>query len=255
MILRYILKQMMLPPGILLIALLLAWCLRRSWPRLSRGLFVFGFAGLWLMSLPAVVQLNAQALESVPPLPVEQWAGLAQRADAIVVLGAGRERADAAWGGSDQPSLLALERVRYAAHLAKASGLPVLMSGGLDYGNPPSEASIMADSLRDDFGVIARWQEGESRTTWENATLSAAMLQKQGIKRVVLVTQSWHMPRSLWSFEQVGFSVVPAPMGFLNASATGPGKGWLPEPKAIWQNGWLLNEAVGAVGYRLFYRP
>lgn len=255
MLLRYILKQMILPPGIFLLLLMLAWWLRRSWPKSSRGLFVLGLVGLWLMSLPAVVQFGAQRLESEPPLAPAEWAGLAQRADAIVVLGAGRERGDAAWGGGDQPSLLAVERVRYAARLAKASGLPVLISGGLDYDRPPSEAAIMAESLQNDFGVTARWQEGESRTTWENATMTAAMLQPLGIKRVVLVTHGWHMSRSLWSFQQVGFDVVPAPMGFLGASANGPTKGWLPEPKAVWQNGWLLNETVGAVGYRLFYRP
>ena len=31
------------------------------------------------------------------------------------------------------------------------------------------------------------------------------------LRRVVLVTQAWHMQRSRWSFEQAGFEVVPAP--------------------------------------------
>jgi len=34
----------------------------------------------------------------------------------------------------------------------------------------------MADTLAEDFGVAARWLEGESRTTWENAQFTAAML-------------------------------------------------------------------------------
>ncbi|MGK0133878.1 YdcF family protein, partial [Pseudomonas aeruginosa] len=29
--------------------------------------------------------------------------------------------------------------------------------------------------------------------------------------------------------------------------------GLLPESRAMWQNGQLLNEAVGLLGYRLFY--
>ncbi len=68
---------------------------------------------------------------------------------------------------------LAAERLRYAARLAKTSALPVLISGGLHYGRPPSEAALMANALLQDFGVPTRWQEGLSRTTWENATLSA----------------------------------------------------------------------------------
>jgi uncharacterized SAM-binding protein YcdF (DUF218 family) len=138
--------------------------------------------------------------------------------------------------------------------LAKASGLPVLTTGGLHFGLPPSEAAVMAQSLQDDFGVTVRWQEGQSRTTWENALFTAQILQPQGIKRVVVVTQAWHMPRSRWSFEQAGFEVVAAPVGFMGTARDRPFNGWLPEVRAIWQSGQLLNEVAGLIGYRLFYR-
>lgn len=251
---RFILKQLLLPPGIFFVLLLVAWWLRRRWPRLAGACFVAGLGGLWLMSLPVVMQHAANRLESEPALPVQAWSTLAQRADAIVILGAGRERGDPAWDRIDQPTGIALERVRYAARLAKASGLPVLTSGGLHYGSPPSEAWIMAQSLRDDFGTSARWMEEHSRTTWENAEFSAQLLAEHGIKRVVVVTQAWHMQRSRWSFEQHGLQVVPAPVGFLGTDNARPLGGWLPESKAIWQNGQLLNEAVGLVGYKMFYR-
>jgi uncharacterized SAM-binding protein YcdF (DUF218 family) len=250
---RYFIKQLLLPPGILLLLLLVAWWLRRSRPRLAGLCFALGLGGFWLMSLPVVVQWGAKALEREPPLPRDAWTALAQRADAIVVLGSGRERGDLAWG-EDQPTGVGLERQRYAARLAKASGLPILTSGGLHYGTPPTEAKLMADSLRDDFGVSTRWQEGESRTTWENAKFSADMLLPQGVKRVVVVTQAWHMPRAVWCFEQAGFEVVPAPVGFLGTDNARPFGGWLTEFKSIWQSGQLLNEAVGQVGYSLFYR-
>jgi uncharacterized SAM-binding protein YcdF (DUF218 family) len=143
--------------------------------------------------------------------------------------------------------------MRYAAQLAKASGLPVLISGGLHYGTPPSEAQLMADRLRDDFGVLVKWKEEGSRTTWENAQMSAQVLQPLGIRRVVVVTQAWHMQRSRWSFERAGFEVVPAPVGFLGQDHARPFAGLLPDSRAVWQSGQLLNEAVGLVGYRLFY--
>ncbi|MDD2055267.1 YdcF family protein [Pseudomonas putida] len=250
---RYILKQLVLPPGILLLLLALGWWLRNRRPRLARLCFGLGFVGFWLMSLPIAVQTLAGALERDPPLPIADWRALARDADAIVVLGAGRERGDPAWG-SDQPTGLALERERYAARLAKASGLPVLTTGGLHFGLPPSEAAVMAQSLQDDFGVTVRWQEGQSRTTWENALFTAQILQPQGIKRVVVVTQAWHMPRSRWSFEQAGFEVVAAPVGFMGTARDRPFHGWLPEVRAIWQSGQLLNEVAGLIGYRLFYR-
>ena len=249
---RYILKQLILPPGGLLLLLLLAWWLRRRMPRLSLACFVVGLGGLWLMSLPVVVEWSARELEAEPPLAEAEWPRLAERVDAIVVLGGGRERDDPAWGG-DQPSAMALERLRYAARLARASGLPLLTSGGLHFGEPPSEALIMADTLRRDFGVDVRWQEGESRTTWENAEFTAGILLPQGIRRVLLVTQAAHMPRARWSFERAGFEVAAAPMGYLGVPNGRPLGGWLPESKAVWQSGMLLNEAVGLLAYPLAY--
>ncbi|SDH49484.1 Uncharacterized SAM-binding protein YcdF, DUF218 family [Pseudomonas flavescens] len=252
--LRYLLKQCFMPPGILLFLLLFAWFLRRRFPRLAACCFTFGLGGLWLMSLPLAVEGTARLIETEPALSQAQWAGLAQRADAIIVLGGGRESADPAWGG-DQPSAMALERTRYAARLAKASGLPVLTSGGLHFGRPPSEAALMAEVMGEDLGVDVRWREERSRTTWENALESAAMLQPEGIRRVVLVTQAWHMPRSRWSFEQAGFRVVAAPVGFIGVPNDRPLGGWLPEGKAFWQSTLLFNEVIGALAYPLAYGP
>ncbi|MDN4546033.1 YdcF family protein [Pseudomonas sp. C32] len=250
---RYFVKQLLLPPGLLMLLLLLGWWLRRSRPRLASACFALGLGGFWLMSLPVVVEWSADLLEREPPLAREEWSTLGQRADAIVVLGSGREHGDVAWG-ADQPTGIGLERQRYAARLAKASGLPVLASGGLHYGIPPTEAQMMAESLRDDFGVTVRWQEGKSRTTWENAQFTAQLLLPQGVKRVVIVTHAAHMPRAVWSFRKAGFDVVAAPMGFLGGDNARPLGGWLPESKSIWQSGQLMNEAVGQVGYSLFYR-
>ncbi|EXF42822.1 transmembrane protein [Pseudomonas sp. BAY1663] len=249
---RYFFKQLLLPPGGLLLLLLLGWWLRRRAPRLAALCFVTGFGGLWLMSLPVVVEWAARAIEREPALSTAQWPDLRGQAGAIVVLGAGREQADPAWGG-DQPSYVALERLRYAARLAKASGLPILTSGGLHYGQPPSEAALGADVLQRDFGVPTRWLEERSRTTWENAVLSAEMLRAAGVETVVLVTSAAHMPRSRWCFEQNGLQVIAAPMGFMGAHNARPLGGWLPEAKAFWQNGMLLNEAVGMLVYPLVY--
>lgn len=251
--LRFLLKQLILPPGGLLLLILLAWLLWSSRPRLALLCLLLGLGGLWLMSLPIVVEQVARVLEREPALAETQWASLAQRGEVIVVLGSGREEADPAWG-SDQPSVTAIERLRYAARLHRASGLPVLISGGLHYGEPPSEAGLMADALQRDFGVATRWREERSRTTWENAQFSAELLREQGIRRVVLVTQAAHMPRSRWCFERAGLEVVVAPLGFLGVANARPLGGWLPEGKALWQSTRLLNEALGLAIYPLLYR-
>ncbi len=249
---RYLFKQLLLPPGGLLLLLLAAWWLRRRAPRLAALCFVLGFGGLWLMSLPVTVERAARMIESEVALDRSQWRDLGQRAQAIVVLGAGREQSDPAWG-ADQPSHIALERLRYASRLAEASGLPILASGGLHYGEPPSEALLAAEALQRDFATETRWLEERSRTTWENALYSAEILKKAGIERIVLVTSASHMPRSRWCFEEVGLEVIAAPVGFVGVPNGRPFGGWLPESKAVWQNGMLLNEAVGMLVYPWVY--
>ena len=112
----------------------------------------------------------------------------------------------------------------------------------------------MAYSLQRDHGLTVRWREESSRTTWENAQDSARLLALSGIKRVVLVTQASHMLRARWCFERAGFSVVMAPVGFLGVPNARPFGGWLPESKALWQSGLLLNEALGRLLYPLLYR-
>jgi uncharacterized SAM-binding protein YcdF (DUF218 family) len=249
---RYIIKQLAFPPSSFLLLLLCSVLLRKRWPKLAAVGFISSISGLYVMSLPITVEYAAHALETEPALTPAQWPSLKQQAEAVIVLGGGREVNDPAWQ-ADQPSLMAMQRLRYAARLAKASDLPVLVTGGLHFGQPPSEAQLMADSLQQDFNISAHWIEGESRTTWENAQFSAKILHAQGIRRVVLVTNAWHMPRSRWSFEQFGFQVISAPVGFLGGPHGRPLNGWLPESKAMWQNTALLNEAIGSVLYRLTY--
>lgn len=249
---RYILKQLGFPPGSLFLLLLAAWLLRSKMPRLATALFMLALAALYGLSLPLTTQQLASQLETEPALTQAQWLHLGEQADAIVILGGGREPADSAWA-TDQPSLFAVQRLRYGARLAKASGLPVLVTGGLHFNQPPSEARIMADTLQQDFGITARWLEERSRTTWENALFSAQLLNTEGIQRIVLVTDAWHMQRARWSFEQAGLQVIPAPQGFYSAKQRKPLNGWLPESRAFWQNTQLLNELLGLWLYRLAY--
>ena len=65
---RFFIKQWLMPPGILFLLLLAAWWLRARRPRLAALCFAVGLGGLWLMSLPLVVQETARQLETEPPL-------------------------------------------------------------------------------------------------------------------------------------------------------------------------------------------
>jgi uncharacterized SAM-binding protein YcdF (DUF218 family) len=127
---------------------------------------------------------------------------------AVVILGGGIRRAPEF--GGDTMNRLTLERVRFGARVARLTGLPVLVSGGSTYGGTP-EARIMRDALREEFGIDVRWVEDASRTTAENAARSAGLLRASGVRRVVLVTHSFDVPRARAEFAARGIESVPAP--------------------------------------------
>jgi uncharacterized SAM-binding protein YcdF (DUF218 family) len=130
-------------------------------------------------------------------------------AQAIVILGGGVRRNAPEFGG-DTLARLTLERVRYGARVARATTLPVIVSGGSVYGGT-AEATLMKRVLEQEFGVEVRWSEERSRDTRSNAVESAAILLPAGVKRVLLVTHGFDVPRASAEFASAGLEVTPAP--------------------------------------------
>ncbi len=128
---------------------------------------------------------------------------------AIVVLGGGL-RSGAMEFGDDAPSTLTLERIRYAAFLARRASIPLLVSGGATTGGRP-EADVMADMLEDEYQVPVRWRESRSRNTRENALFSAQLLKSAGISRIAVVSHAVDARRAQREFRAVGITAIAAP--------------------------------------------
>jgi uncharacterized SAM-binding protein YcdF (DUF218 family) len=250
--LRYALKALVLPPGGLLMLLALAWLVGRRWRRLGWGLAVVAWTGLYVLSTPLAARWLAQRVETVPPVAIA--ALRASGADALVVLSAGRRRHALEYGDRDVIGSTSLERLRYAAHIHRATGLPLLITGGnpLDEGSPMAE--IMAESLRGDLGLAPRWLETRSRNTYENAQYSREILREAGIDHIILVSHAYHMPRAIPVFEHVGFQVTPAPMGYQRGG--GAHLRLLDMMPAAWamESAFVtLHELLGRLWYRIEY--
>jgi uncharacterized SAM-binding protein YcdF (DUF218 family) len=201
------LTALVLPPTGPLLLALIGLAIERVRPRLGRSLAWSGVVVLAALSLPAISDTLLRVLNESPPLDFAQ----ANRAQAIVVLGGGIRRAAPEYAG-DTLGRLSLERVRYGALVARRTGLPVLVTGGVVYGGVP-EAVLMKQSLEQEFGVPVRWVEARSRDTHENAVDSAAILKAAGIQRVILIAHSFDMPRARAEFVAAGLDVTPAPTG------------------------------------------
>ena len=77
-----------------------------------------------------------------------------------------------------------------------------------------TEAAIADRIAREEFGLPLRWREDRSRDTRENAAASVRLLRAAGVRRIVLVTHAWHMPRALRAFQEADpdLPVSPAPV-------------------------------------------
>jgi uncharacterized SAM-binding protein YcdF (DUF218 family) len=244
-----LLEILVLPPAGPLLLLGLGSLLRRWLPRLGRGLQAAGLLLLVVLALPVTGGLLLASLQQYPALPAT---GPLPAAQAIVVLSADADRYAYEYAGP-VAGPMTMQRLRYAATLQRRSGLPVLVSGGLGRGDTDSLASMMATAAKEEFGIPIRWQESESTTTWENAAHSARLLQRDGIRRVYLVTSAWHMPRAVQSFIAHGLEVVAAPTAF-RAPAIEGWMAFLPSWSGMKDTSFAMHEWSGRLLYG-FRRP
>lgn len=115
-----------------------------------------------------------------------------RKADAIVVLGRGYHL---------RPS-----RIEIAAKLWQTHRAPLIFASGLGDG-----AEIVKQLRAKGIPKSALDDENCSRTTEENAIFTASALQSRQVKKILLVTDSPHMLRSLLTFNSLGFEVFPHP--------------------------------------------
>lgn len=250
MLVRAFLKALVMPPLVNILIIAFALLLLRRWRVLRGALISLSLLSLLLLSMPIVSQFLASQLERYPALT---WQEInAEDYQAIVVLGAGRYRQAAEYGGVDIPKNLGLERVRYAAYLQRKTGLPIMVSGGLWSDDTVPEAEFMARIIEREFKGRVPWREGKSRTTWENAVYSRHMAEKNEIKRILLVTHAWHMTRAVYSFEEAGFEVTPAPTIFKSGSTATLGvSSFLPNIASLQASTYMLHEMLGLLWYRV----
>ena len=247
-VLKPLITTLIMPPAApLLLAFAGLWLMRR---RAALGLWTVMLAllSLWLLSCHAVaVWLAATVLPQTTPLTVPNLK--ASGAQTIVVLGGGIH-ADAPEYGGPQLAPSALGRLRYGVHLARQTGLPLAFSGGEGWAQSAQfapESHIAAETSLQDFGLRMRWVEGQSRDTEQNAQMTAQLLkpgQPGGVRRIALVTDAWHMPRSTLYFQRAGFEVVQAPTGFVRPVYDTLLE-WLPSAYGLTQSRHVLRDWVG----------
>ena len=240
-------KALTLPPANLVLVILLGLLLRRRARRTGTVIAVLGALTLYLLSTSFVATRLLFAVEAgiVPP-PVAE-AGAAPP-EAIVILSAGYRYLAA---GDETVSIdpMTLERLRRGARLHRETGLPILVTGGQAPNDPAPLGRLMAETLREDFGLTTKWIEKRATNTNENAVFSARILRKHRIGTVYLVSQAWHLPRAIAAFEAAGLAALPVPS---SVSRPTPFKvnAFLPAAKALQASYYAIHEMLGLLWYR-----
>lgn len=234
-----------------LLALLGALLVAIGWRRRGAVAVVLAVVWLWGWStVPAATAITALLADPFPARPAEAL----PRADVIVVLGGGLVPRDTRHPYPDMNE--AADRLWHAARLHAAGRAPrILLSGGRVWDSgPQSEADAMAELLID-LGVPATaiLIEGDSRNTRENAVQTAAMLARDDLERVLLVTSATHMTRALATFRKAGVDAIPAATDHRPSStySTQPlALALLPDAGALQSSTRALKELLGLLVYR-----
>jgi len=235
----------LLPPLVLVILLTAGLLLQTRRPGLGKMLIALATIALFALSTPWVGGLLLKSLEiSGPVRPTDL-----ETADAIVLLAGGSYSAATEYAG-DTPNAVSLERLRYAVRLHRASGLPILVTGGIPGGGSLAEGRVLQQVLHDEYAIVPRWVEDAARTTWDNARLSAPLLQQAGVQRIALVSHAWHLRRAVPLFELQGFDVVPAGTRFARSGVDSVFD-LLPTPAGLRDSSFALHEWLGILWYKL----
>ncbi len=129
-----------------------------------------------------------------------------QPAGAAVVLGA------AQWNGTPSPVLRA--RLDHALDLYRRGTVSrIILTGGVGAGDNTSEASASRDYLvQQGVATTTLLLEQQGTTTWESMQNATALARSNGVNSVLLVSDSYHMLRSLKMAHDLGLNAYASPI-------------------------------------------
>ncbi|NEN74937.1 YdcF family protein [Pelistega sp. NLN82] len=204
---------------------------------------------LWLLvwSLPITSLILGGYLENkYPYIPPP----LQPTAEAIVVFGGNTANNRINWFDA-YPTSKKHARIDTADDLYFMEKAPKIIVSGAALDGSTSEAKGMATQLiqRGVPKEVIRI-ENQSTTTRENGFYVDKILKQEGIKQILLVTSSLHMPRSMAVMHKLGYQPIAAanPPQIILPDTVNP---FLPNARALEASRSIIKEYLGLLTYRL----
>jgi uncharacterized SAM-binding protein YcdF (DUF218 family) len=239
--------------GLMALGLFLLWFTRRQQAgkiAVTLGTFLLALMGIRIFSEMLVGPLEAR----YPPIGLgsEPLAASASENDPVrwIVVLSGGHVPDPRVPETSQISRWSLVRLIEGIRLHREmSGTKLLLTGGGFY-ESVSESETMA-KIAGSLGVDPERIviETESRDTKDQAHIVRSVV---GGSRFVLVTSSWHMPRSMAIFRKAGLDPIPAPTGHLvRRGLWSPGRLFLPCSSGLRRTEIAVHEYLGLLWAKL----
>ncbi len=187
---------------------LAGWGIRVRWPSLGQRLMNMALIAIILIGLLPIGPVMITWLERQYPTPQT----LPQTIDGLILLGgpfeASRSMKTNQLVVNDQ-----IDRGLCFAKLAKEypNAKLVFTGGAGDITNPQANETPYAKNFFDIVGLSDRkiLYESESRNTHENAVLTKALVAPSDSQTWAVITSGYHMPRSMATFHNAGWNVLP----------------------------------------------
>jgi uncharacterized SAM-binding protein YcdF (DUF218 family) len=197
-------------------------------------------------------------------LPVDAWvdrpledrfpavATLPESVDGIVVLGGAiddltsRDRGTPTlnWAANRMTTFVILAHHYPSAKLVFTGGSGMIQQG---LSNEAEFARILIEQLGVPPDRVV--YESASRTTWENAVNTYAIVKPRPGETWILVTSASHMPRAVGVFRQVGWTVLPWPVGYQSRDHISSYASSMGRKLAVLD--WATHEWIGLAAYYL----
>lgn len=233
------------PVGLIIGLMLLALVLRRQWP------VYWALLILLVCSFPLTSRFIWVGLESEyqyrPPTTVPQ-------ADAVLVLSGmvgGFHTEDGyvtEWGDPDR-FFVGLQLVK----LGKADRL-IFTRGQMPWSDSPPEGELLKQKASE-LGIPPRQILLTSivSNTAEEASAVKDLMAEYGLNKIILVTSSFHLPRTKLLFDQAGVETYPYPTDFKATSRDITWLDFIPSADAFRNTSNGIREFIGRMYYWLKY--
>ena len=251
-LLSKIVNYIILPPGLFIfVSVFCVVMLFLGKNRLTRIVLLANVVFFYLLAVEPVKDLLLFPLENrYPPMEEKNH----EQLNAIVVLGGGVICSSPEELGRGSLASDSLKRIVYGKRLHEVYGLPIIVSAGNVFKTADCEPeALIAKRMLVELGMNEEqiFLEDESRNTWENARY-VRKLYRPG--KVILVTSSYHMRRSMYCFESNDISCIPAPTDYKIRRARYKYRSFLPRMTSFSGSHLAMREWLGLVYYRVRYR-